>query len=126
MDTEEKFQALSDRMKNEIKEASERAVDDIAATIMPYVESDTVANVDLRAQEIVTAILSGRCKPDHDGVIAETSDGIGVKVRVTSRQRDDLRKMLVSVMKSCPKDLEIEALRSEVKSLKRHIEGRPF
>lgn len=106
--------------KKAMMATAEDAFDKIIADRLPWLESDTQANVEHRTQEIIEKMLAGKFVV-NDGFMA-VSDRSGrflVRVAVTNMQWDDFRRELIRLMPECPKDKEIESLKEQIKMLER-------
>ncbi len=124
MNIEEKYTELLEKFKTDAANAVKDMTDAIHGDLLPHVEEDTIMNVDYRAQEAVNKLLEGKFeKISEHHVSVQLHSGIHVPIRITSNQYDSLRKSLLEVMDACPKDLEIQSLKDQIKHLN---EYRPY
>ena len=114
MNAEEKFKEIVERMKSEMRDVAESALEEVHTEMMPHMETDTCANVYFQTCRAVEAILSGQFKREGDYIKTSTIDSISVRLKLTDHQYDRLRKSLLEVMPECPKDLEIASLKQQL------------
>jgi hypothetical protein len=50
-----------ENFKSKMKEIAEQAFDEIVSDRLPWLESDTQQNVELRTQDVVSKLLAGKC-----------------------------------------------------------------
>ena len=113
----EKDKRIQEELKNfkqRILAAQEEAFDEMIHSRTPYLEQDTYANVEYRVDEAVQSLLAGNFTVDGDYLRIEQG-GFYIRVQVTTYQWDCLRKELIKLMPKCPKDLEIESLKEQLK-----------
>jgi hypothetical protein len=104
-------------LKSTLQEAAKEAISEISNEYLPYVVGDTLDNVGHRAESIIAKMLSG------DYEVCESGNSLTIKepyafisIRVTANQWDNFRRELIKIMPKCPKDLEIENLKSQLRT----------
>ena len=116
MTLEEKYTEIMERFKSDAYTAVDEAIDTIHCEMAPHLDTDTDGNVSHQASEIVTEILSGNFqRVDDQTVCASGHSGISVFITMTTAEYDNIRKNLLSMMQACPKDLEIQSLKEQLK-----------
>ena len=117
MTLEEKYSELSERLHKDAHKAVDAAISAIYCDLVPHINDDTRRNVSFQAGAIVRSILSnGFTRVDDRTVCASTRTGIDTFVTMTSAQHDNIRQSLLAAMPACPKDLEIENLKEQLKT----------
>ena len=117
---EEMIQAQLEKVigngKEKLKSAIEDIVTDIYTDILPHACYDTEFNISYRTVEAIENLLSGRFEVDGNYLKIPCSTGdISVRVKLSTNEYDALRKSLIEVMPQCPKDLEIQSLKDQLK-----------
>jgi len=117
---EEMIQAQLEKVINNGKEKLKSAIDDIIAEtytdILPHACFDTEFNISYRAEGAIRNLIEGRFEIDGDYLRIPCSTGdISVRVKLSTSEYDRLRKSLIEVMPQCPKDVEIESLKEQLK-----------
>jgi len=116
MTLEEKYTEMMERFKKDAYTAVDEAISTIHCEMAPHLDTDTDGNVSHQASEIVTEILSGNFqRVDDQTVCASGHSGISVFITMTTAEYDNIRKNLLSMMQACPKDLEIQSLKDQLK-----------
>jgi len=116
MTLEEKYTEMMERFKKDAYTAVDEAISTIHCEMAPHLDTDTDGNVSHQASEIVTEILSGNFqRVDDQTVCASGHSGISVFITMTTAEYDNIRKNLLSMMPACPKDLEIQSLKDQLK-----------
>ena len=116
MTLEENYSEIMERFKKDALAAVSESIDKIHCDIAPHLDSDTDSNVCFQTSEVVTSILSGGfTRVDDNTVEANGYSGVSVRVTMTDLQYDNIRKNLLSAMPACPKDLEIQSLKDQLK-----------
>ena len=116
MTLEEKYTEMMERFKKDAYTAVDEAINTIHCEMAPHLDTDTNGNVSYQASEIVTDILGGRFqRVDDQTVLAAGHSGISVFITMTTNEYDNIRKNLLSAMPACPKDLEIQSLKDQLK-----------
>ena len=116
MTLEEKYAEMMERFKKDALAAVDEAINTIHCDMAPHIDTDTDANVSIQASEIVTGILSGGfTRVDENTVEAHGHSGVSVRVTMTDSDYDNIRKTLLAAMPACPKDLEIQSLKDQLK-----------
>ena len=116
MTLEEKYTEMMERFKEDAYTAVDEAINTIHCDMAPHIDTDTDANVSIQASEIVTGILSGNFKRvDEQTICASSHNGISVFITMTTNEYDNIRKNLLEAMPACPKDLEIQSLKDQLK-----------
>ena len=116
MTLEEKYNEMMERFKKDALTAVHESIDKIHCDIAPHLDSDTDYNVCSQTSEVVTNILSGGfTRVDDNTVEAHGYSGVSVQITMTDSQYDNIRKNLLSAMPACPKDLEIQSLKDQLK-----------
>ena len=116
MTLEEKYTEMMSRFKKDAYTAVDEAISTIHCEMAPHLDTDTDGNVSHQASEIVTEILSGNFqRVDDQTVCASGHSGISVFITMTTAEYDNIRKNLLSMMQACPKDLEIQSLKDQLK-----------
>jgi len=116
MTLEEKYTEMMERFKKDAYTAVDEAINTIHCDMAPHLDNDTESNVSIQASEIVTGILSGKFnRVDDQTIRASSYNGISVLITMTTNEYDNIRKNLLSAMQDCPKDLEIQSLKDQLK-----------
>ena len=116
MTLEEKYTEMMERFKKDAYTAVDEAINTIHCDMAPHLDNDTEFNVSIQASEIVTGILSGKFnRVDDQTIRASSYNGISVLITMTTNEYDNIRKNLLSAMQACPKDLEIQSLKDQLK-----------
>jgi len=116
MNLEEKYTEMMERFKREALETVSKAIDTIHCELAPHLESDTDVNISQEAGQLIDAILRGDFKRQDDySVWVSGMSGVSTLIRMSDTEYDYIRKNLISVMPACPKDLEIESLKSQLR-----------
>ena len=116
MTLEEKYTEMMSRFKKDAYTAVDEAINTIHCDMAPHLDNDTEFNVSIQASEIVTGILSGKFnRVDDQTIRASSYNGISVLITMTTNEYDNIRKNLLSAMQACPKDLEIQSLKDQLK-----------
>ena len=116
MTLEEKYTEMMERFKKDALAAVNVSIDRIHCDIAPHLDSDTDSNVCFQTSEVVTSILRGGfTRVDENTVEAHGYSGVSVRVNMTDLQYDNIRKTLLAAMPACPKDLEIQSLKDQLK-----------
>jgi len=116
MTLEEKYNEMMERFKKDAYTAVDEAINTIHCEMAPHINDDTDANVSCQSSEIVTGILSGNFqRVDEQTICASSHSGISVFITMTTNEYDNIRKNLLSAMPACPKDLEIQSLKDQLK-----------
>jgi hypothetical protein len=116
MTLEEKYTEMIKRFKKDAYTAVDEAINTIHCDMAPHLDNDTEFNVSIQASEIVTGILSGKFnRVDDQTIRASSYNGISVLITMTTNEYDNIRKNLLSAMQACPKDLEIQSLKDQLK-----------
>ena len=116
MTLEEKYTEMIKRFKKDAYTAVDEAINTIHCAMAPHLDNDTEFNVSIQASEIVTGILSGKFnRVDDQTIRASSYNGISVLITMTTNEYDNIRKNLLSAMQACPKDLEIQSLKDQLK-----------
>ena len=116
MTLEEKYTEMMKRFKKDAYTAVDEAIDTIHCEIAPHLDTDTGANVSHQAGELIKGILGGEFeKVDENAVMVSGHSGISVLITMTDSQYDNIRKNLLEAMPACPKDLEIQSLKDQLK-----------
>ena len=116
MTLEEKYTEIMDRFKKDALDTVYAAIDTIHCDMAPHLDSDTDSNVCFQTSEVVTNILCGGfTRVDDNTVEAHGYSGVSFMVTMTDSQYDNIRKNLLSAMPACPKDLEIQSLKDQLK-----------
>ncbi len=114
--TEEKMTLIINEFKSNLSRIAEDAISDVYMDVLPHVESDTFMNVQYRSNEVVKNMLSGAFKRvDENTVSVVDGNNIAVEIKITDDKWDSIRRKLIEVMPSCPKDLEIESLKNQIR-----------
>ena len=114
---EEVLKRIAEKAKLSIIEAAKDAIGEVWSDLIPYALQDAQMNAMHRADEIVQKLLSGNFEFVDNAATVKIGDNLNVSVSVnmTSRQYDGLRASLLEITPQCPKDLEIESLRQQLK-----------
>ena len=116
MTLEEKYTEMMERFKKDAYTAVDEAINTIHCEMAPHLDSDTDSNVCFQTSEVVTSILRGGfTRVDENTVEAHGYSGVSVRVNMTDSQYDNIRKNLLEAMPACPKDLEIQSLKDQLK-----------
>ena len=116
MTLEEKYTEMMSRFKKDAYTAVDEAIDTIHCDMAPHLDADTDGNVSIQAGELVRGMLSGNFeRVDENTVMASGHNGISVLIAMTIMEYDNIRKNLVDAMPACPKDLEIQSLKDQLK-----------
>ena len=116
MNIETKYKEILDQFKKDTEALVEDAVTKIYTDLLPHVESDTEYNVQYRSDDVIKNLLAGKVEVYDDNTVkVSDSNGMSTFIRITSNQYDGIRKKLLEVMPACPKDLEIESLKEQLK-----------
>jgi hypothetical protein len=94
--------------KAQMKKLAEEMFDEIVAERLPWLESDTQQNVEIRTQEVVRELLAGNFTVDGDYLTLQNTY-CRVNIRVTECEWDNFRESLIKLMPVCPKDAKIHA-----------------
>lgn len=111
------MQELIADYKVKMMKIAEDAFNDIVLDRAPYLESDTVMNVEFRTNNVLHSMLSGAFEVRDDGYIQVHQEGFLITTKVTAHEWDGYRRELIKLMPGCPKDKEIELLKSRIKEL---------
>jgi hypothetical protein len=112
VELEKVINAGKDQLKSTIDEIIANAYTDI----LPHVLEDTDCNIQYRTVNAVENLLSGNFEINGDYLNIPCSTGdVRVRVKLTAHEYDGLRTSLIKVMPQCPKDLEIESLKKQLK-----------
>jgi len=116
MTLEEKYTEMMERFKKDAYTAVDEAIDTMHCDMAPHLDTDTDLNARYQASEIITGILGGNFqRVDDQTVCASGHSGISVFITMTTAEYDNIRKNLVDAMPACPKDLEIQSLKDQLK-----------
>ena len=116
MNLEEKYAEMMQRFRNDSSKAIKEAVHILHCEIAPHLDTDTDANVSHQAGELIKGILGGEFdRVDETAVMVSGHSGISVLITMTTAEYDNIRKNLVDAMPACPKDLEIQSLKDQLK-----------
>jgi hypothetical protein len=116
MTLEEKYTEMMERFKKDALAAVNESISTIHCEIAPHLDTDTDANVSHQAREIVKGFLSGNFqRVDEQTACASSHSCISVFITMTTAEYDNIRKNLVDAMPACPKDLEIQSLKDQLK-----------
>lgn len=98
-----------------LKGAAEEVIHNISNDYLPHVGEDAECNVSHRTNEVVRMLLEGKYSVEYEGYLTLNEPYAFINVGITNRQWDDFRKELIKIMPACPKDLEIESLKEQLK-----------
>lgn len=118
MNIEEKFESLVTDFKSIAENALEESIGEIYTKLLPHTTDDTLQNVSIIAEDIVEKLLCGDCEQTESGIKVIDKNGIACFLSITPHEYDKLREALLKAMPVCPKDLEIEALKKEIETLR--------
>jgi hypothetical protein len=120
---EEAYNNLINKFKEDVLEIVDAHVSKLHTDFAPHLQQDTDYNVSYIASTLVNKLVRGDFERHNEtSVVVKDDNGIGTYIRLTSHQYDSLRKNLIEVMPECPKDLEIESLKEQLK----HAYGRNY
>jgi len=116
MEAEERMNNIVNNFKANLAIIASDAVSEVYSEILPHVENDTFMNVQYRSQRVVENMIAGKFTVVNENTVRINDDNdMGVDIKVTDSQWDNLRISLLSVMPACPKDLEIASLKKQLK-----------
>lgn len=118
----EQIEEFKKQMRGAVNDVLDRAY----CEILPHVENDTFMNVGLRSQALIKKLLGGQFKKttQENTIIVSDDNFIDVAITLTSDEYDRIRHNLISAMPSCPKDLEIEALKNKIAEYEKCINSK--
>jgi len=118
---EEMIQAQLEKVISDGKEKLKSAIDDIIAEaytdILPHACFDTEFNISYRTGDAIRNFIEGRFEIDGDylRIPCSSGDSYSIRLKLSTSEYDKLRKSLIEVMPECPKDLEIQSLKEQLK-----------
>jgi hypothetical protein len=116
MNIENKAKEIIDDFRKKILAEADEAISNAYSDILPHVENDTFMNVQYRSQTVIENIIAGKFERINEKSVSVLDDNeITVEIALTDGKWDCLRKSLLSVMPVCPKDLEIQSLKEQLK-----------
>ena len=103
-------------LKSALQEAAKEAIGEISNNYLPYAAIDTFDNVAHRTNDIISKLLSGDYEVCEGGEYLLVQEPYAfISVKVTPYQWDNFRRELIKILPKCPKDLEIENLKEQLR-----------
>jgi light-regulated signal transduction histidine kinase (bacteriophytochrome) len=113
---ETKYKEILDQFKKDTEKLVKDAVIKIYTDMLPHIEDDTEMNVQHRSEDIIKNLLAGNVEFYKENTVkVKDTNGVGVYLTITDNRYDNIRKKLLEVMPTCPKDLEIQSLKERLK-----------
>ena len=119
---------MNEKVKNElekhlsnfskdIERAASCAISNALTDCLPHILSDTEFNIEYRSQDAIRNLIAGNFEREGNylNIMCGTGD-LRVRLEVSSYEYDNIRKSLIEVMPECPKDLEIQSLKEQLKN----------
>ena len=108
---------VGEKLKETIRNEVEIVLSEAYCNVFPYVEYDTMSNVQVKCQSIIDQCIKGEFNIIADNIVEVTNpmDSITVRIEMTSFEWDKIRESLLKIMPACPKDLEIKSLKDQLK-----------
>ena len=111
-----KLELVANKAKEKLTEVAKEALSDVWNELLPHALSDTTVNVQYCAEDALRKLIQGNFIFEHGYAKVDCGDySIDIRLDITSGQYDELRKSLIRIMPKCPKDLEIESLREQLR-----------
>jgi hypothetical protein len=103
-------------LKSALQDATKDAISEISNEYLPYVVDDALANVENRTNDVINKLLSGDYEVYEGGEYLIVQEPYAfINIRVSPYQWDIFRRELIKIMPKCPKDLEIENLKEQLR-----------
>ena len=116
MNIEDKALEIINDFRKKILAEADEAISTAYSEILPHVENDTFMNVQYRSRAVINNIIAGKFERINESSVTVIDDnGITVEIKLTDGHWDALRASLLSAMPVCPKDLEIQSLKAQLK-----------
>ncbi|MAG68423.1 MAG: hypothetical protein Tp138OMZ00d2C19078221_14 [Prokaryotic dsDNA virus sp.] len=123
MTLEERFQQIKNQLAESMQESAAEAMKSVHDDMMPFIEADSFVNARYVAERALDDLICGRFVRNGDYVSVTGSEGVSIRLKMTTHQYDGLRKSMLDVMPECPKDLEIRSLREQLEEIRRSTFG---